>query len=81
MANHYSKERQQQEKAEREAELRRLTNMKRAEQRTRLQAVQTVAGAELDLNKIDLDGDFDPEQYDKLMQQLFSDEYVHHRVG
>jgi protein KRI1 len=75
------KERKEEERAEKEAETRRLMNLKRAEIKSRISKIRDVAGADMDMARLaevvgdDLDGDFDPEAHDRMMSQLFGDEY------
>lgn len=75
------KERKDEERAEKEAETRRLMNLKRAEIKSRISKIRDVAGEDMDMAKLaevvgdDLDGDFDPEAHDRMMSQLFGDEY------
>ena len=64
------------EKEAEEQELRRLKNMKRAELKSRLFKIQGVAGTKsLDPVANTLDGDFDPDEHDRRMQEVFNDDY------
>eukprot|EP00468_Gymnochlora_sp_CCMP2014_P005730 CAMPEP_0167752216 /NCGR_PEP_ID=MMETSP0110_2-20121227/7011_1 /TAXON_ID=629695 /ORGANISM="Gymnochlora sp., Strain CCMP2014" /LENGTH=632 /DNA_ID=CAMNT_0007637799 /DNA_START=93 /DNA_END=1988 /DNA_ORIENTATION=+ len=67
------KERREKEMEERAQEIRKLKRQKRKEISERLNTIREIAGdSSLDL---DLDGDFDPDAYDKLMQKAFDEEY------
>ena len=42
----------------------------------KLKKIQEMAGGDLiGLNEMDLDGDFDPAQYDQKMHDIFADDY------
>lgn len=75
------KERKETERAEAEAETRRLINLKRAELKSRMSRIKDIAGNGVDLGKLadvfgdNLDKDFDPDEYDKQMNALFNDDY------
>jgi len=75
------KERKEEERAEKEAETRRLMNLKRAEIKSRISKIRDVAGEDMDMARLsevmgdELDGDFDPEAHDRMMSQLFGDDY------
>ncbi|KAI8137344.1 KRI1-like family C-terminal-domain-containing protein [Fennellomyces sp. T-0311] len=61
------------EKAE---EIARVRNQKMKEIRERLREIQEITGnSTVGLDKIDLDGDFDPAKYDEQMSKIFSEEY------
>ncbi|CAN8270498.1 unnamed protein product [Cochlearia groenlandica] len=64
---------------ERREELKRLKNVKKKEIKEKMQKVLSVAGfkegEEYSLDAKDLDNEFDPEEYDKMMKGLFDDEY------
>eukprot|EP00117_Sycon_ciliatum_P024968 scpid54194/ scgid20825/ Protein KRI1 homolog len=68
-------ERKKQEKEEREAELKRLKKLKRKEIQEKLSQIQDITGVGVDVDKIDLDGDFDPAKYDEAMKEAFSSDY------
>lgn len=71
-------ERQAAEEAARREEVKRLKNLKKAEIQDKLLAVQQVAGvAAPDANLVDalLEGDFDPDEYDRRMAAAFGADY------
>jgi len=50
-----------------------LKNMKKKEIMKKLETLKKITGNEdMELNEEDIEGDFDPEKYDKKMQELFS---------
>lgn len=64
------------EKAAKAEELKQLKNAKKREIEARLLAIREAAGDDVvDLKGIDLEGDYDPEKFDKQMQERFGDEY------
>eukprot|EP00178_Gracilaria_changii_P001843 TRINITY_DN125_c0_g4_i1.p1 TRINITY_DN125_c0_g4~~TRINITY_DN125_c0_g4_i1.p1 ORF type:complete len:664 (-),score=176.48 TRINITY_DN125_c0_g4_i1:1301-3292(-) len=67
--------RKQQEKAAKIEDIKRLKNLKKKEIQARLLAIQEAAGDELDVAGFDLDGDFDPEEFNKQMEKRFGDNY------
>lgn len=73
------RQRKQEEKEKRKEELRRLKNLKRKELEKRLEKSIRMAGlnedAEIGLKPEDLEGDFDPEEFDRRMAQIFNDDY------
>jgi protein KRI1 len=75
------KEKAERKEAERKAaeeELKRMKNLKKMEIQDRLLAVQEVAGvAAPDATLVDalLEGDFDPDEYDRRMAAAFGEEY------
>ncbi|GBG35018.1 Protein KRI1-like [Hondaea fermentalgiana] len=73
------RQRKQEEKERRKEELRRLKNLKRKELEKRLEKSIEMAGlsgdAKLVLKPEDLDGDFDPEEFDRKMAAMFNDAY------
>jgi protein KRI1 len=71
-------ERKAAEEAERREEVKRLKNLKKAEIQDKLLAVQQVAGvAAPDASLVDalLEGDFDPDEYDRRMAKAFGEQY------
>lgn len=71
-------ERLAEEKRAREEELKRLKNLKKKEIVEKLEKIKTVAGATAGLTSLgedDLDEDFDPNEYDRKMQEAFGDSY------
>lgn len=41
----------------------------------------TSGNDDLNLDNIDLDGDFDPEEHDRKMRQVFNEDYYQHAEG
>ncbi|XP_038898725.1 protein KRI1 homolog [Benincasa hispida] len=64
---------------EREEELKHLKNLKKEEVKEKLRKIRETAGLREDENCLldikDLDEDFDPEEYDRMMKAAFSEEY------
>lgn len=70
------KERKKKEKEQKQQQLKELKNLKRAEIMGKLKKLQELTGnKQLTFNEIDLEGDFDPQTHDQIMQKFFSDEY------
>nr|CAD7432669.1 unnamed protein product [Timema monikensis] len=70
------KKRKQEEKVRKREELKRLRAMKRKEIETKLEKLKEITGnAELGFKDEDLEGEFNPAEYDKRMKELFSDEF------
>ncbi|EGZ15375.1 hypothetical protein PHYSODRAFT_506503 [Phytophthora sojae] len=72
------KERKALERQKKEEELRRLKNLKQAEIEQKLKKVARLMGeaeGTAGLKPEDLEGDFDPEEYDKRMQAVFDEQY------
>lgn len=64
------------EKAAKAEELKQIKNAKKREIEARLLAIREAAGdGAVDLKGIDLEGDYDPDKFDKQMQERFGDEY------
>lgn len=64
---------------ERQEELKRLKNVKKKEIKERMNKILSIAGfkdgEEFPLDKRNLDDEFDPEEYDKMMKAAFDDNY------
>ncbi|XP_041828643.1 protein KRI1 homolog [Melanotaenia boesemani] len=70
------KERKEKEKEQKREQLKQLKNLKRNEIMEKLKKLQELTGNEqLAFSQADLEGEFDPNQHDKLMQKFFGDEY------
>ncbi|KAK6737922.1 hypothetical protein RB195_020178 [Necator americanus] len=69
------KERKEREKRERKQEIREMKKMKKAEIEKKLERLKMMAGDDISISVDDLEGDFDPKEYDKRMQQIFNDDY------
>ncbi|XP_064416798.1 protein KRI1 homolog [Latimeria chalumnae] len=70
------KEKKKKEKEKKREELKQLKNLKRKEILEKLQKLKEITGNEnVGFSEKDLEEDFDPTKHDKLMQQLFSEEY------
>lgn len=69
-------ERKELEKKEKFQEIEMLKELKRKEIDERMSQLKAVIGEdELNMDDIDLDGDFDPEEHDKKMQVIFDNDY------
>ena len=72
-------ERKKQEKAKKAEELKRLKNLKKEEMMQKLQQIAEISGNDVEkFEGLDLDGDFDPDAYDKQMNEKFNEEYYEH---
>ena len=68
--------RKEEEKRLKMQELSRLKNLKRQEIVDKLKKLREVTGSStMDLDGLDLEGDFDPDAHDKAMQKAFGDQY------
>jgi len=66
-------ERKKREKELKKEELKVLKNMKKKEIMKKLETLKKITGNEdMELDEDDIEGDFDPEKYDKKMQEIFS---------
>jgi len=71
-----AKQRKLEEKKRREEELKRLKNLKKQEIINKLKQIQEITGNKsVGFDDIDIEGDFNPEEYDKKMEDVFNDEY------
>lgn len=70
------RDRKEMEKKEKYQEIEMLKELKRKEIEEKIQQLKVVTGTdELNMDDIDLDGDFDPDEHDKKMQAIFNSEY------
>lgn len=70
------KERKQKEKDQKMRELEMLSNLRKREIEDKIQKLKLVTGDEqIAFNDDDLEGEFDPDAYDKKMQAIFNNEY------
>jgi len=70
------KQRKLEEKKRREEELKRLKNLKKQEIINKLKQIQEITGNKnVGFDDVDLEGDFNPEEYDKKMEDVFNDDY------
>uniref|UniRef100_A0A673BQ38 Protein KRI1 homolog n=1 Tax=Sphaeramia orbicularis TaxID=375764 RepID=A0A673BQ38_9TELE len=68
--------RKEKEKEQKQEQLKQLKNLKRNEIMEKLKKLQELTGNDqLAFSQTDLEGDFDPEHHDQLMQKFFGDEY------
>lgn len=69
-------ERKVQEKKDKFQEIEMLKELKRKEIEEKVAQLKAVTGEEeFNVDEMDLDGDFDPDEYDKKMQAIFNSEY------
>ncbi|KAK0171750.1 hypothetical protein PV328_005159 [Microctonus aethiopoides] len=70
------KKRKEEEKIRQKEELKQLKALKRKEIMDKIAQLKEITGNDdMKLDSIDLDGDFDPAEHDKKMQELFNEEY------
>ncbi|GAB0100865.1 Protein KRI1 homolog [Sergentomyia squamirostris] len=70
------KERKAREKEERRRELEKLKELKKQEIEEKIAKLKQVSGSEnLPFDDADLSDDFNPEEYDRKMKEIFNDEY------
>ncbi|KHJ43787.1 Krr1 family protein [Trichuris suis] len=69
------KERKKMEKIRRQEELKLLKNLKKKEIQEKLEKLRQAAGADCAIAEEELEKDFDPDEHDRQMGQMFNDEY------
>lgn len=70
------KQRKEEEKLRQREELKQLKALKRKEIEEKIEKLKEITGNDdLKFNDIDLDGDFDPGEYDRKMREMFNDDY------
>lgn len=70
------KKRKEEEKQRKKEELKRLKNLKRKEIMDKLDKIKKITGNEhISLNIEDLERDFDADEYERKMQEIFNDDY------
>ncbi|KAH8926253.1 Krr1-domain-containing protein [Atractiella rhizophila] len=65
-------------KKEKEEELRRMQELEKEERKKKLERVKEQAGKgvrEMDLEQLDLEGDFDEKEHERLMQKVYGDDF------
>ncbi|KAF9581260.1 hypothetical protein BGW38_001782 [Lunasporangiospora selenospora] len=71
-----AKERKKEEKLRQMEELKRAKNLKKEEIFKKLKQIQEITGNDtVGFDEVDLDTDFNPEEYDRKMENVFSDKY------
>ncbi|EPX74545.1 krr family protein [Schizosaccharomyces octosporus yFS286] len=76
LARERKRERQEEEKRKRVEEMNRLKNLKQKELEEKLNQVAEIAGTnDIDISELDLEGDFNPEEWEARMARIFSDKY------
>ncbi|XP_076287714.1 protein KRI1 homolog [Lasioglossum baleicum] len=70
------KQRKEEDKLRKREELKQLKALKRKEIEEKIEKLKEITGNEdIKFNDVDLDGDFDPNEYDKKMSEMFNDDY------
>lgn len=70
------RERKELEKKEKFQEIEMFKELKRKEIEEKISQLKAVTGTDdINVDEMDLDGDFDPDEYDKKMQAIFNSEY------
>ena len=70
------KRRKEEEKLRQREELKQLKALKRKEIEEKIEKLKEITGNDdIKFNDIDLDGDFDPGEYDRKMREMFNDDY------
>ncbi|KAJ8327029.1 hypothetical protein BDV3_000159 [Batrachochytrium dendrobatidis] len=68
--------RKEAEKSKKMEELKRLKNLKKEELKAKLKQIRDMSGGHtIGFDEVDLDKDFDPEEFDLKMQHTFNDDY------
>ena len=78
------KERVTKRKEEEALEVKRLKNLKKAEIRDKMEKIRKVAGFEnedIDISAFDLDGDYNPDTFDKQLSKMFNENYYGQQDG
>ncbi len=76
-----AKERKQREKEKKREELKQLKNLKKREIMEKIDLIKEVTGnADIGFSPDDIDEDFDPEKYDKMMKKAFNEDYYEDNV-
>lgn len=71
-----TKDRKEETKARHKEEVQRLKALKRIEIMDKIKKLHEITGdPDLSVSEMDIDGDFNPEEYDRRMQQIFDDKY------
>lgn len=75
------KEREYNERKRKEEELKRLKNLKKQEIEKKIRELEILAGkTNKEFTEEDIDGEFNPEEYDKRMNELFDDKYYNESI-
>lgn len=70
------KKRKEEEKLRKKEELKQLKALKRKEIEEKIEKLKEITGNDdIQFNDMDLDADFDPNEYDRKMTQIFNDDY------
>ncbi|KAL0278248.1 UNVERIFIED_CONTAM: hypothetical protein PYX00_000116 [Menopon gallinae] len=70
------KQRKQAERSKKDEELKRLKTLKKKEIMEKIEKLQHITGnQDIAFKSEDLEGDFDPDEYDKRMSQIFNEDY------
>lgn len=70
------KQRKEEEKLRKKEELMQLKALKRREIEEKIEKLKEITGNDdIQFNDIDLEGDFDPTEYDRKMTKIFNDDY------
>ncbi|KAI9230051.1 MAG: KRI1-like family-domain-containing protein [Piptocephalis tieghemiana] len=78
LARQHAADRKEEEKAKKREELKRLKNLKKAEILRKLRQIQDITGNDaVGIDAVDLEADFNPEDYDGSMSKVFNEDYYH----